>query len=355
LICIGLPLRTIPQVAVASPTSTAKDQRVQPYSGTIWTTITQKLPDGSKKAITQRTTISQDAQGQWTKTFYKFTNGAQYDTSAPLAHTDTGKTTPLHSALAPSLSSGETLELDEDLGTRIENGLTTQGRRRTYLSVDKQQTTKHILETWYSPVLGAVVHSTSQNFNGTVVTSDLTNVQLGGSSASSAQTASSRDGSATAQQAPDQFKLYRALFSIVAHMERARLADPASKVGNMVAVEDSLRTKMNLSRSEWQSLVTTAVRVDADTVQTGQQARAFAQQKQAEGAKSGNATQALAAVRATLRQMQADQNGRILKAIQDLETNVGTGSAAKMHVYLQGPLAASAQIVSVKPQSGVAR
>jgi hypothetical protein len=348
------PLTAVSQNPAGSPKRHSV-QRLPAYSATRWTTITRQLPDGTTKIVTQRTEVSRDALGNWQIAQYRPTNGAQYDASAPLEHTDAGTTTSAGKTLAPSISNGEALEQDEDLGTRIESGLQTQGRRRTFLSVDRQPVAKHILETWYSPVLGVVVHSVSHNFDGSVIVSELANVQVGSSSASPTQTQSSQADSATAQHAPNQLSLYRGLFSIVAHMERARLANPPSQVGNMVAVEDSLRTKMNLSKSEWQRLVTTAVKVDAYTEDFGKQARAIAQQKRAESVTTGNTAQAFSATRTVLRQMKADQDDRLLKDIKELESNVGADSTTKIHAYLNGPLAASAQVIPLTPHHGVAR
>jgi hypothetical protein len=354
LILILLPLGADSQVPVATPVNSAA-QRLPAYSATLWTTITYPLPGGSTRSVTQRTEVSRDALGQWQNAYYRPTSGPHYDASAPLEHTVSGITTSAGKTLAPSISSGETLEQDEDLGTRIESGLQTQGRRRTFLSVGRQPATNHILETWYSPVLGTVVHSVSHNFEGSVIVCDLTNLQVGSSSASPTQIRSSSEGAGTAQQTPSHLNLYHALFSIVAHMERARLADSSSQVGDMAFAEDSLRSKIALSKGEWQSLLTAAVKVDTYTEQIDKQARAFASQARAVGSKGLNPEGTLAATKAGLHKMQIDQDDRILKDIQELESNVSTDGVAKIHAYLHGPLAASAHVTLLKSHTGGAQ
>jgi hypothetical protein len=162
---------------------------------------------------------------------------------------------------------------------------------------------------------------------------------------SSAQAPAPGSSTSTPVKQPiSQLHLYRALFMFIAQMERDRLADPPTQLANMVEIEDHLRKKINLTHSQWQTLVSTGVKVNGYAKETSQQARAFADQDRA--SRSGNPLSAntLAAGRATLHKMQLDLNARVLGDIQELEVAVGADATANIHAYLNGPLAASAQV-----------
>jgi hypothetical protein len=163
---------------------------------------------------------------------------------------------------------------------------------------------------------------------------------------SSAQDVTPGSGPSTPTGPPiSQLGLYRALFHFVSHMERDRLANPPTQLANMVEIEDQLRRKMNLSSSELQTLMNTSVKVDSYTEETLKQARALADQTRASSRQDPtNSPNTLAAGRAKLRQLQSDLNDRVLSDIKELETNVGTDATTKIHVYLNGPLTASAQV-----------
>jgi hypothetical protein len=142
-----------------------------------------------------------------------------------------------------------------------------------------------------------------------------------------------------------QLRLYRALFHFVSQMERDRFANPPTQLANMVEIEDRLRKKMNLSPSEWQTLLNTSVKVDGYTDDAYKQARAVADQSRASSRQDPiNSANTLATGHAQLHKIQSDLNDRVLGDIKELETSVGPGATTKIHVYLNGPLTASAQV-----------
>jgi hypothetical protein len=163
---------------------------------------------------------------------------------------------------------------------------------------------------------------------------------------SPAQAPAPDSGTSTpAKEAMSQMHLYQALFGFVADMERDRLADPPTQLANMVEIEDHLRKKLNLSESEWQTLVSTSVKVNAYTREASKQAHAFAEQDRASRRQDPLSANTLAAGRATLHKMQLDLNARALGDIQELEAAVGPDATAGIHAYLNGPLAASAHVM----------
>jgi hypothetical protein len=161
---------------------------------------------------------------------------------------------------------------------------------------------------------------------------------------SSAQNVTPSNGTSTPTAAAiSQLHLYRALFHFVSQMERDRLANPPTQLANMVEIEDRLRKKMNLSPSEWQTLVNTSVKVDSYAEETSRQAHAVADEARASSRQNQvNSANTLAAGRAKLHQMQSDLNDRVLGDISELETSVGADTSTKIHAFLDGPLAASA-------------
>ena len=189
---------------------------------------------------------------------------------------------------------------------------------------------------------------------GPVITVLLVTLSAALLAASTGQTTSSGSGSPTPQHAPSELRLYRGLFSIVAHMERdrlARLANPQGQVGDVAAVEESLRSEIDLSKADWQTFVTTAVKVETYIEEAGKQARAYAHQGRADMAQSLDKAQTLSSLKMGLHKMQVQQDARLSQDIQELETNVGADSTAKIHAYLEGPLAASAHVTPLKPHS----
>lgn len=163
---------------------------------------------------------------------------------------------------------------------------------------------------------------------------------------SSAQDVTPGSGTSTPTvPAISQLRLYRALFYFVSHMERDRLANPPTQLANMVEIEDQLRKKIGLSSSEWETLLNTSVKVESYTEDTSKQARALADQSRASSRQDPtNSANTLATGRAKLHQIQSDLNDRVLGDIKELETSVGPDATTKIHAYLNGPLAASAQV-----------
>jgi outer membrane lipoprotein-sorting protein len=154
---------------------------VQPYSATIWTTMTFQSKSGSTHIAMQRTVVTRDGTGKWQTAVYRPTQGPQQNISSPLDHVFTGSTPVQPQSLTPAQSSGETLTDDLDLGTQTFAGLPAVGRRRIFRSVGRQPEATHTLETWFSPTLGVIVHSESRNFSGTTVVTDLSDLQLSAS------------------------------------------------------------------------------------------------------------------------------------------------------------------------------
>lgn len=149
------------------------------------------------------------------------------------------------------------------------------------------------------------------------------------------------------QTAPaiSQLRLYRALFYIVSHMERDRMANPPTQLANMVEIEDQLRKTMGLSSGEWQTLLKTSVKVNNYTEETFKQAHAVADQARTSSREDPvNSANTLATGQAKLRQMQSDFNDHVLSDIKGLETSVGTEATTKIHAYLNGPMTASAHV-----------
>lgn len=172
----------------------------------------------------------------------------------------------------------------------------------------------------------------SYNNDGTVVVSDLTNVQLGPASVTMVTPNNSKPPAA--QKVFSDLQLYDALLSIVAQMERVRLADTPGQIADIRAVEDSLRTKIGLTEAEWQSLLATAVKVDVYTQQMDTEARNCI--RQAQTAVGTDSTQTNLSITAALHQMRLRRNGKVQEDVQNLKAKVSADSAEKMQAYLHG-------------------
>jgi hypothetical protein len=161
----------------AQSSSSGSKKPVQAYSGTVWTTITFQLPNGKTNTATRRTEVSRDEAGNLRSEMHRPTNGPTQDTSAPVDKVFTSVNT-AHT-FSPSLSNGETLIEDQDLGAKNFSGLPATGRRRIFQSVGRQPQATRMSETWFCPTLGMFVHIESREFDGTTMVSDLSNLQLG--------------------------------------------------------------------------------------------------------------------------------------------------------------------------------
>lgn len=270
---------------------------------------------------------------------YQPTKGVQHDTTAPLERVLTGST----SAQAPPLvqSTKETVKQDTNLGTLQISGVPAIGKRRTFNDANGQRT--RTLETWFSPILGLTVRMDSSNARGDTVVSDLSDLQLGSSISPSAATAP------VASPPIPLLNLYRGLFTLVAHMERDRLANDPNLHVNMNDIEDHLRTKLGLSASQWQTLVAESVKADNYTREASKQARSFADQDRAARRQNPLAANSPTAGRATLHQMQLDLNTHIQGEINQLKAALGTDATTRIEAYLQGPLAASTSRIQLTP------
>ncbi len=315
-------------------------QPVQPFSAVLWTTTTLNSPAGKPSTFTQRTVYTRDASGNVRREVYQPTQGPQHDTTAPLERVLTAGSA---SAQAPPLvlSSKETVEEDADLGTLQFSGLPATGRRQTFQDANGQRT--HTLETWFSPTLGLTVHMESRNTRGDTVVSDLSELHLGNPVSPSTQTAP-----VTSPQIP-LLNLYRGIFTLIAHMERDRLANDPNRHVNMDEIEDHLRKKLGLSASDWQVLVDKSIKVEIFTREASKQARSFAVQDRAARQQNPLSANTLAAGRATLHQMQLDLNAHIQGEIDQLKTDVGPDATTRIEAYLQGPLAASTSRIQITP------
>jgi hypothetical protein len=284
-------------------------QAVQPFSAVFWTTTTLHSPSGTASTFMQRTVYTRDASGNMRREIYRRTNGLQHDTTAPLERVLTGSTSAQASPLV--LSSKETVDQDTDLGTQDFSGLPAVGRRQTFQDANGQRT--HTLETWFSPTLGLTVHMESSNARGDTVMSDLSELQLGSSGYSPADTTH------VARPPIPLLSLYRGLFTLIAHMERDRLANDANSHVNMDEIEDHLRKKLGLSAGEWQILVDKSVKVETYTREVSKQARSFADQDRAARRQNPLSANTLAAGHATLHKMQLDLNTHVQGEIDELD------------------------------------
>jgi hypothetical protein len=314
-------------------------QAVQPFSAVSWTITTLHSPSGKRSTFTQRTVYTRDASGIVRREIYQPTKGFEHNTAAPLERVLTGST----SAQAPPLvlSTKEIVDLDTDLGTQQFSGLSAAGRRQAFRDANGQRT--HTLETWFSSTLGLTVHMESSNARGDTVVSDLSELQLGSAVSSSADTAP------VARPPIPLLNLYRGLFTLIAHMERDRLAnDPNSHV-NMGEIEDHLRKKLGLSASEWQILVDKSVTVEEYTREVSKQARTFVNQDRAARKQNPLSANTLATGRATLHKMQLDLNTHVQEEVNQLKTDVGPDATPRVEAYLQGPFAASTSRIQLTP------
>ena len=314
-------------------------QSVQPFTAVVWTTKTLHSPAGKSFIFVQRTVYTRDASGNVRREIYQPTKGLQHDTTAPLERVLTGST----SAQAPPQlqSSKETVEQDVDLGTLQLSGLPATGRRQTFQDANGQRT--HTLETWFSPTLGLTVRMESSNARGDTVFSELSDLQLGSSVSSSAETAP------VASPPIPLLNLYRGLFTHIAHMERDRLANDPNLHVNMGEIEDHLRKKLGLSANEWQVLVEKSVKVENYTRAMSKQARDFADQDRAARRKNPLSANTAAVGHATLHRMQLDLNAHVQGEIDQLKTTVGADATTRIEAYLQGPFAASTSRVQFIP------
>ena len=330
-------------IGMAAPNNRAATsnppQPVQPFSAVSWTTTTLHSPSGKPSTFTQRTVYTRNASGIVRREIYQPTTGLQHDRTAPLERVLTGAT----SAQAPPLvlSTKETVDEDTDLGTQQFSGLPAAGRRQTFQDSNGQHT--HTLETWFSPTLGLTVHTESSNARGDTVVSDLSELQLGSSVSSSADTAP------IANPPIPLLNLYRGLFTLIAHMERDRLADDPNRHVNMDEIEAHLRKKLGLSVSEWQILVDKSVTVEDYTREMSKQARSFADRGRAARQQNSLSANTLAAGRATLHKMQLDLNTHVQGEIDQLKAAVGPDATTRVEAYLQGPLAASTSRIQLTP------
>jgi hypothetical protein len=314
-------------------------QPVQAFSAVIWTTTTLHSPGGKLSTFMQRTVYTRDASGNVRREIYQPTKGSQQNSTAPLERILTGSSS---AQTLPSIqSSKETIEDDVDLGTQQVSGLPARGRRQIFQDANGQRT--HTLETWFSPTLGLTVHMESRNVHGDSVVSDLTELQLGDPVSPSAEAVP------VASPAIPLLNLYRGLFTLIAHMERDRVANDPNRHVNMDEIEDHLRKKMDLSASAWRALVDKSVKVENYTHDMSKQARSFADQDRAARKQNPLSANTLAAGRATLHKMQLDLNAHIQAEIDQLKTAVGPDATARIQAYLQGPLAASTSRVQFTP------
>jgi len=242
-------------------------------------------------------------------------------------------------------SSKETLEQDADLGTLQVSGVPAKGRRQTFQDASGQRT--HTLETWFSPTLGLTVHMESRNLRGDSVVSDLSELRLGEPVASSAAAVP-----VTGPAVP-LLVLYRGLFTHIAHMERDRLADDPNRRVNMAEIEDHLRTKLDLSATDWQVLVDKSVKVEGYTREMSKQAHSFAEQDRAARRENPLSANTLAAGRAKLHTMQLDLNTHIQGDIDQFNKAVGPEAKERIEAYLQGPMAASTSVLSIRAAQSV--
>jgi hypothetical protein len=313
-------------------------QAVQPFSAVTWTTTTLHPPSGKPSTFTRRTVYARDASGMVRREIYQPTRGSQHDTTAPLERVLTGST----SAQAPPLvlSTKETVDQDTDLGTRQFSGIPAAGRRQTFQDANGQRT--HTLERWFSPTLGLTVHMESRNARGDTV-SDLSELQLGSSVSSSADTAP------VARPPVPMLNLYRGLFTLIAHMERDRAANGSNSHVNMDEIEGHLRKKLGLSAGEWQILVDKSVTLEDYTREISKQARSFVDQDRAARQQNPLSANTLAAGRAALHKMQLDLNTHVQEEINGLKTDVGPDATTGVEAYLQGPFAASTSRIQLTP------
>ncbi|MGD0941844.1 MAG: hypothetical protein ABR905_19275 [Terracidiphilus sp.] len=312
-------------------------QPVQAFSAVLWTTTTLHSPAGKPSTFMQRTVYTRDASGNVRREIYRPTKGFSHDTTAPLERVLTGST----SAQTPPLvlSSKEIVEQDADLGTLQLSGFPATGKRRIFQDANGQRT--HTLETWFSPSLGLTVHMESRNARGDTVVSDLSDLQLGNPVSSSAEMAP------VASPPIPLLNLYRGLFTLIAHMERDRLANDPTRHVNMDEIEDHLRKQVGLSASEWQVLLDKSVKVESYTREMSKQAHSFADQDRAARQQTPLSANSLAVGRATLHKMQLDLNAHVQGEIDQLKTAVGPDATTRIEAYLQGPLAASTSRITL--------
>ncbi len=310
-------------------------QSVQAFSAVLWTTTTLHSPLGKPFTFMRRTVYTRDASGNVRREIYQPTKGFLHDTTAPLERVLTGST----SAQSPLLvrSSKETVEQDTDLGTQQLSGFPATGRRQIFQDANGQRT--HTLETWFSPTLGLTVHMESRNARGDTVVSDLSDLQLGNPVSPSAEAAP------VASPPIPLLNLYRGLFTLIAHMERDRLANDPNRHVNMDEIEDHLRKKLGLSASEWQVLVDKSVKVENYTREMSKQAHDFATQDREARRENPLSAHTLAAGRAHLYTMQLDLNTHVQGEIDQLKAAVGHDATDHLQAYLQGPLATSMSVV----------
>jgi hypothetical protein len=314
-------------------------QPVEAFTAVVWKTTTLHSPAGKPSTFMERTVYTRDASGNVRREIYQPTKGLQHDTTVPLEHVLTGSTSA--QALPQVQSSKETVEQEADLGTAQFSGLPVTGTRKTYRDANGLRT--HTLETWFCPTLGLTVHMESRNTRGDSVVSDLSELHLGNQVSPSAETAP------VASPAIPLLNLYRGLFTHIAHMERARLANDPNRHVNMDEIEDHLRKKMSLSASEWQVLVDRSVKVENYTHEMSKQAHSLADQDRAARKQNPLSANTLTAGRATLHKMQLDLNTHVQGEIDQLKTAVGSDATTRIEAYLQGPLAASTSRIQLTP------
>jgi hypothetical protein len=313
-------------------------QPVQPFTAVLWTTTTLHSPAGKPSVFMRRTVYTRDASGNTRREIYQPTRGLLHDTTSPLEHVLTGSSSA--SALPTLQSSKDTVAQDADLGTLQFSGLPATGRRQIFQDASGQR--KHTLETWFSASLGLTVHMESSNARGDTVVSDLSELHLGDPVSSSGETVP------TAKPAIPLLNLYRALFTHIAHMERDRLANDPNRHVNLDEIEDHLRKKIDLSTSQWQTLVDKSVKVEDYTRDMSKQARSIADRDRAARQQNPIPTDTLATGRATLHKMQLDLNTHVQGEIDQLKATVGPDATDRIQAYLQGPLTASTSIVPIK-------
>lgn len=308
---------------------------LQPFTAVFWTTTTLHSPTGKSSTFMRRTVCTRDAILRCQ--IYQPTKGLQHDVTAPLERVVTGPTSAQD--LPHVRSNKETVE-ETDLGTQQFSGFPAQGRRQTFRDPGSQRS--RTIETWFSPVLGLTVHMEGSNAHGDTISRDLSELHLGKPDTSASDTVPAPT------PAIPLLSLYKSLFTLVAHMERDRLAPDPNRQVDMNQIEDHLRTKIGLSSGDWQVLVEKSVKIASYTHEAFKQAHDFADQNST-ALQQNPPSASTVESRATLRQMRLGLNTHIQGEVDKLNATIGQDAANRISTYLHGPLTAATTQAHLSP------